>query len=72
MSKPDVNHNDWQCLFSGIEWDHDWKITSDWGGDPGVINGTFDICYAECIHCGMIRPVDYAELQSHYEDFDGL
>lgn len=41
-----------KCEIVDGEVDHDWKLVSDWGGDPGVINGTFDCSYLECRVCG--------------------
>ena len=32
--------------------DHDWEYIRDWAGDPGVINGTYDINYKRCRQCG--------------------
>ena len=32
--------------------DHTWKFISDWEGNPDVPNGTRDVSYYVCIHCG--------------------
>lgn len=31
---------------------HDWKWIEDWGGDAGVIGGTFDCSRWTCANCG--------------------
>lgn len=38
--------------------EHYWDYISDWYGDPGVINGTMNIYYKECRHCGETAPWD--------------
>jgi hypothetical protein len=34
------------------ECEHDWERVQDWGGDPSIPNGTFNIEYVRCVHCG--------------------
>lgn len=31
---------------------HAWRRVRDWYGDPGVINGTCDVEFWRCRHCG--------------------
>ncbi len=40
------------CDIGESELDHDWEYIDDWGGDLGVIGGTFDCGYWECSDCG--------------------
>ncbi len=45
--------------------DHDWEVISDWAGDPGVINGTYDCSFKRCTICGQEAPL---ELDDMYDD----
>ena len=40
--------------------DHNWQIINDWGGDPDVINGTYDCSFKRCRVCG-----EETELEPH-------
>lgn len=42
----------WDCAIGTPDEDHDWEYVRDWAGDPGVINGTYDINYRRCLQCG--------------------
>jgi hypothetical protein len=62
-----------QCEIVNGEVDHDWKLVSDWGGDPNVIGGTFDCSYLECRVCGEENhnhpnPGSYAH-EPDYDDY---
>ncbi|KAF1306985.1 hypothetical protein BLX42_22400 [Pseudomonas sp. SG-MS2] len=62
----------WECKGDDGEPDHDWKYVSDWGGDPGVIGGTFDCSYLECRVCGEEKhdhpnPSEYAYQAGDYD-----
>jgi hypothetical protein len=48
--------------------EHEYGYHEDWGGDPGVINGTFTICWLECDHCGAQRPASYED-RPCYDDY---
>ena len=56
------------CEIEPGEFDHDWKYVSDWGGDPEVINGTFDCSHWECRVCGETKEGDPP--QYDYDDCD--
>jgi len=47
----------WECRDGTPEEDHDWKEVHDWGGDPDVVHGTFNIDYLECRQCGKHIPI---------------
>ncbi len=52
--------------------EHDWILQRDWGGDPEVVNGTFEIAFARCSVCGE-ETDDYAILKelgdtNYYEE----
>ncbi len=38
--------------MSDTDCEHDWHLFKDWGGDPNVVNGTFEIKAARCSICG--------------------
>lgn len=59
----------WDCADGTPDEDHDWKVIHDWAGDPGVINGTYDIRYMKCEQCGKEKdcPANYTE-PDYYED----
>lgn len=42
----------WDCADGTPEEDHDWKVISDWYGDPDVINGTQTFYIKRCRQCG--------------------
>lgn len=48
--------------------EHDWKHVSDWAGDPGVINGTYDIRYKECRICGKQEDDSDYDAGSDFDD----
>jgi hypothetical protein len=44
---------------------HEWRESSDWYGDPDVINGTVSFPIWECRKCGQReyeKPADFEEL----------
>lgn len=43
--------------------DHEWEFKQDMIGDPEVVNGTMNLCWRECIHCGK-------QAEARPEDFD--
>jgi hypothetical protein len=55
------------CEIYPGEFDHDWRYHSDWGGDPGVINGTFDCSYWRCEQCDETKGGGPPE----YDDYEG-
>jgi len=46
------------CEIGEGEFEHDWKWVSDWGGDPSVVNGTFDCSGWICKTCGATKDGD--------------
>lgn len=54
------------CHCGDGTFDHDWEWHSDWSGDPGVVNGTYDCGYWECSVCG------YQDPDKEPPQYDGL
>lgn len=55
---------------------HEWRMAHDWGGTPGIPNGTFEILYKKCTVCGeemALEPGDERKLEddSFPDDDDG-
>lgn len=49
--------------------EHDWKIVHDWAGDPGVINGTYDINYKQCLLCGKEAALEDGDYGDYSDDY---
>lgn len=47
---------------------HDWRLESDWAGDPEVINGTYSWNVFRCRNCGHEREATYEEARDYERD----
>lgn len=55
------NRQTYRKLICAINDHIDVQVSFDWGGDPGVIGGTFDIVEARCRYCGQsVNPEGYS------------
>ena len=62
---------EWNCAIpeeEGGGFDHDWEYRTDWAGDPGVINGTYNIYTRVCRACGAEEPVNALDMPTIDED----
>lgn len=59
----------WVCDLGDGMFDHDWEFVSDWGGDPSVINGTFDCSFKRCRQCGEEANLTFEEYTRYGDDF---
>lgn len=60
----------WDCADGTPDEDHDWQLVRDWAGDPGVINGTYDIVYMQCTQCGKERDATYDDIRHADHDYE--
>jgi hypothetical protein len=49
--------------------DHVWTWIKDWGGDPNIINGTFDASYWQCAKCGSDECEDEPPIEGDDYEF---
>ena len=63
----------WVCVPHNADADHDWEIQCDDYGDPGVVNGTAQDYYWQCVQCGLVdqyREVTCNDLSADEEFYD--